>query len=320
MPNESDRNWVKIWHKPFSFGRLVHRMWEIRQGLFMKEKEAKEEKYRENWLARQSRATQAEATIIGVEILKKQTWQKEGERTGAILQLKLNNICNSNTDNVTSTKSSTSMSGRPMVSKDANSVNVKNGSSILCNKMVPTEKNNSNNVTTNVFSTWRQMVSKESNITSVKNVSPITSVKNVSSILLTESIKLRRQMVSEETNNSNFDSKKMVLTEKNNSNNVTTNVSSTWRQMVSKESNITSVKNVSSITSVKNVSSILLTESIKLRRQMVSEETNNSNFDNVTSTESGTSILGRQMVLKEATKHAKMGKKTVNIVKKLIFE
>ena len=46
-------------------------MWEIRRGLFMKEKEAKEEKYRENWLARQSRATQAEAVKIGAKTLKK---------------------------------------------------------------------------------------------------------------------------------------------------------------------------------------------------------------------------------------------------------
>ena len=93
VPNASDRNWVEIRCKPFSFGRLIHRMSEIRWGLFMKEREAKEEKYRENWLARQSRAMQAEAVKIGAETLKKRAWQKEGECTGAILWLKLNNIC-----------------------------------------------------------------------------------------------------------------------------------------------------------------------------------------------------------------------------------
>ena len=214
MPNESDRNWVKIQHKLFSSGRLVHRMWEIRRGLLMKEKEAKEEKYRENWLAGQSRATQAEATKIGVEILKKQARLKEGKCTGAILRLKLNNIYNSNTDNVTSTKSSTSMLWRQMVLKEANSVNVKNGSSMLCNKMVPKEANNSNtdNVTSIESSTpmlQRQMVSKEENIANVKNVSSM----------------LCNKMVPKEANN------------RNNAN-VTSTESSTsmmWRQMVSKE-------------------------------------------------------------------------------------
>ena len=67
-------------------------MWEIRWGLLMKEREAKEEKYRENWLARQSRATHTEAVKIGAKTLKRQAWQKEGKCTEAILQLKLNSI------------------------------------------------------------------------------------------------------------------------------------------------------------------------------------------------------------------------------------
>ena len=59
-------------------------------GLLMKEREAKEEKYRENWLARQSHAKQA--AKIGAKTLKRWAWQKEGKHTGAILRLKLNSI------------------------------------------------------------------------------------------------------------------------------------------------------------------------------------------------------------------------------------
>ena len=93
MPDALDRNWVEIQCKPFSFGRLIHRMWEMRQGSLMKERETKEEKYRENWLARQSHTTQAEAVKIGAETLKRWARQKEGKCTGAILWLKLNNRC-----------------------------------------------------------------------------------------------------------------------------------------------------------------------------------------------------------------------------------
>ena len=90
MPDVLDRNWVEIRCKPFGFGKLINRMWEIRRVLFIKEKEAKEEKYRENWLARQSHAMQAEAAKSGVEMLKRQARQKEGEHTATILHLKLN--------------------------------------------------------------------------------------------------------------------------------------------------------------------------------------------------------------------------------------
>ena len=81
----ADRNWVGIHCRPFSYGKLINRMWEMRWWLIMKEIEAKEAKYRENWLARQSRATQAKAVQVGAEILKHKWRQKEGERTGTIL-------------------------------------------------------------------------------------------------------------------------------------------------------------------------------------------------------------------------------------------
>ena len=157
-------------------------MWEIRWGLLMKERETKEEKYRENWLARQCHATQAEAAKIGAETLKRWAWQKEGECTGAILQLKLNNICEKskqadcsiafrtttpsetsldavvlkegeikvNKNNKSLIKSSMSMLCNKMVLKEANIGNVENVSliessmSVLCNKIVSKEANNSN--------------------------------------------------------------------------------------------------------------------------------------------------------------------------------
>ena len=273
MPNESDRNWVEIRRKPFSFGRLVNRMWEIRRGLFMKDKEAKEEKYRENWLARQSRATQAEAMIVGVEKLKKQARQKEGERTGAILRLKLNNICNNNAGNKTPIKSY-------MPNSDEK------------------EGNKSIKIMTNVSDPWRQMVLKEPNNTNIKKVASITSIKKVSSTMSIEPIKLRREMVSEETNNSNPNSNRIIPTVKSNSNNVAIDISSTWRPMVLKEHKITNIRNVSSSTSAKNVSSVMLSESIKLRRQMVLEETNNSNF-NSNQVTTNVSSKWRPMVSKE---------------------
>ena len=80
-----------------------------------------------------------------------------------------------------------------------------NNSNFNSNIMFPAVKNNSNQVTTNVSSKWRPMVSKEPNTTGNKKVSSITNVKNVSSIMLTEATQLKREMVSKETNNSNFD-------------------------------------------------------------------------------------------------------------------
>ena len=155
MPNASDRNWVEIQCKPFSFGRLIHRLWEMRWGLLMREKETKEEKYRENWLARQSRAIQAEAAKIGAETLKRWAWQKEGKCTGAILQLKLNNICEKSKQAGcsvafrTTIPSETSLDA--MVLKEGEiEVNKSNisliepSTSMLCNKMVLKESNNSN--------------------------------------------------------------------------------------------------------------------------------------------------------------------------------
>ena len=70
----------------------MNRMWETRHGLLIKEREDREEKYRENWLARQSHATQAEVAKTGVEMLKKCAQQKEGERTSAILCLNLSKL------------------------------------------------------------------------------------------------------------------------------------------------------------------------------------------------------------------------------------
>ena len=43
----------------------------------MEEIEAEEAKYRENWLARQSRATQAIAAQIGADVLKESGGKKE---------------------------------------------------------------------------------------------------------------------------------------------------------------------------------------------------------------------------------------------------
>ena len=59
---------------------------------------------------------------------------------------------NSNNANVTSTESNTPLLWRQMVSKEANTANIKNVPSILCNKMVRKEANNSNNA--NVTSTY----------------------------------------------------------------------------------------------------------------------------------------------------------------------
>ena len=55
----------------------------------MKEMETKEAKYRENWLVRQSHATQAEAAQISTDKLKCKWRQREGEHTGTILWLRL---------------------------------------------------------------------------------------------------------------------------------------------------------------------------------------------------------------------------------------
>ena len=67
MPKADDRNWVDICHRPFSYGKLINRMWELRWGFIMKEMEAKEAMYRENLLARQSYTTQAEDAQVGAE-------------------------------------------------------------------------------------------------------------------------------------------------------------------------------------------------------------------------------------------------------------
>ena len=60
----------------------------------MKEMEAKEAKYRENWLARQSHATQAEAAQVSADIFKHKWRQREGKHTGTILWLRLGEIDN----------------------------------------------------------------------------------------------------------------------------------------------------------------------------------------------------------------------------------
>ena len=65
---------------------------EIDTGVHNEKVEAKEAKYRENWLVRQSHATQAEAVQVGAKTLKCKCRQKEGEHTGAVLRLKLGNI------------------------------------------------------------------------------------------------------------------------------------------------------------------------------------------------------------------------------------
>ena len=237
MPNASDRNWVEIRCKPFSFGRLIHRMWEIRWGLLMKERETKEEKYRENWLARQSHAIQAEAAKIGVETLKRWARQKEGKCTGAILQLKLNNICEKskqagcfvafrtntssetsldamvlkegeievNKSNISLIKPSTSMLCNKMVLKEANIGNVENVSliepstSMLCNKMVLKEANNSNIDNITLIEPTTSMLCNKM----VLKEANISNVENVSLIEPSTSM-LCNKMVSKEANDSNI--------------------------------------------------------------------------------------------------------------------
>ena len=71
MPSEVEWNWVEIRCKPFSFGRLINRMWEMRWGFLMREMEAKEAQYRENWLAQQSHAMQAKAALVSMEALER---------------------------------------------------------------------------------------------------------------------------------------------------------------------------------------------------------------------------------------------------------
>ena len=187
-----------------------------RWGLRMKEMEAKEEKYRENWLARQSRAMQADAVKIGAETLERQAQQKEGKCTGSILWLKLNNIgekfkqagCSAafrtttpsetsldamvlkgreieaNNSNISLIKPSTSMLCNKMVLKEANNSNIENislikpSTSMLCNKMVLKEANNSNTGNISVIKPsmsmlCNEMVLKEANNSNIGNISVI---------------------------------------------------------------------------------------------------------------------------------------------------
>ena len=60
-----------LFHCPLYESKRVQIMREMRRGFLMREMEAKEAQYRENWLARQSRATQAEAALVGTEALKR---------------------------------------------------------------------------------------------------------------------------------------------------------------------------------------------------------------------------------------------------------
>ena len=71
MLTKADQNWVEICLKPFSFGKLVHKMWEMRWGFLVREMEVKEAQFRENWLAQQSHAMQATAALVGAEALKR---------------------------------------------------------------------------------------------------------------------------------------------------------------------------------------------------------------------------------------------------------
>ena len=64
----------------------------MRRGFIVKEMEAKEAKYRENWLARWNHATQAEAAQVSAKMLICKWRQKEGECAGAVLRLKLGKI------------------------------------------------------------------------------------------------------------------------------------------------------------------------------------------------------------------------------------
>ena len=145
----------------------------------MKEREAKEEKYRENWLARQSRAMQAEAAKIGAETLKRWARQKEGECTGAILWLKLNSIGEKSKQAGcsvafwTTTPSKTSLSA--MVLKEgeieANSCNIGNISLIK-----PSTSMSSHKMLSAMVMKEGEIEANNSNIGNISLIKPSTSM------------------------------------------------------------------------------------------------------------------------------------------------
>ena len=137
MLSEVDRNWVEICRKSFSFGKLVHRMWELRQGFLMREMEMKEAQYRENWLAQQSHTTQAKAVLDRAEALKRSYLQREGEHTSAVLCLNLSKIGEiSGQKGIKNASKTTTPSEdkcqKPMVLKDMNKKEKISESRLVC--------------------------------------------------------------------------------------------------------------------------------------------------------------------------------------------